>query len=204
MASPYISIAGPVGAGKSTLAQALAQELGYQVFLESDGQGNHFLKRFYDEPRRWALASQLHFALEALEQQKAIGHCHGGAIQDRSVDETVSVFARPLAEKGLFAADELELIERVARLASSLKKPDLLISLEATPELLCQRIQGRGRSYESGWTIPVLEDHCQCCQAFAQQWSYSPLLALDSASFNPTSPSDLQAIIAKIDQALTA
>jgi deoxyguanosine kinase len=59
---PYIGFEGPIGAGKTTLAQLLALHLGATLILE-DVDGNAFLPDFYRDRERWALGAQLAFLI---------------------------------------------------------------------------------------------------------------------------------------------
>ena len=64
---PYIGFEGPIGAGKTTLAQLLAVHLGATLILE-DVDGNEFLPDFYANRERWALGMQLTFLISRYEQ----------------------------------------------------------------------------------------------------------------------------------------
>ena len=55
---PYIGFEGPIGAGKTTLAQLLALHLDATLIFE-DVDGNDFLPDFYADRDRWALGTQL-------------------------------------------------------------------------------------------------------------------------------------------------
>src|SRR5260370_42212067 len=57
---PYIGFEGPIGAGKTTLAQLLAGHLGATLVLEQVDD-NQFLPDVYDDRQRWALPMQLWF-----------------------------------------------------------------------------------------------------------------------------------------------
>ncbi len=63
--SRYIVVEGPIGVGKTSLARRLADTFGCQL-VEELPDANPFLERFYADPARAALATQLHFLLESL------------------------------------------------------------------------------------------------------------------------------------------
>ena len=50
----YVAIEGPIGVGKTSLANLLAEKLGARKVLE-DFEDNPFLADFYEEPERFAL-----------------------------------------------------------------------------------------------------------------------------------------------------
>jgi deoxyadenosine/deoxycytidine kinase len=68
---PYIGFEGPIGAGKTTLAQLLALHLGATLILE-DVDGNAFLPDFYADRERWALVTQMAFLISRYEQLRTI------------------------------------------------------------------------------------------------------------------------------------
>src|SRR5258707_4624356 len=63
----YIVVEGPIGAGKTSLARKLSAHLGKSLLLE-DPDSNPFLARFYEDPRRHALATQLFFLVQRAQQ----------------------------------------------------------------------------------------------------------------------------------------
>ena len=67
----YIVVEGPIGVGKTTLARRLADEFGVPLVLEQVDD-NPFLRRFYDEPRKYAFQAQLFFLLDRYRQQQEL------------------------------------------------------------------------------------------------------------------------------------
>ncbi len=63
----YIVVEGPIGIGKTSLAQRLADEFGSSLLLEQVEE-NPFLERFYQNPREAALSTQLYFLLRRTKQ----------------------------------------------------------------------------------------------------------------------------------------
>ena len=60
---PYIVIEGPIGSGKTTLARKLAERFPVNLLLEK-AESNPFLSRFYEDPERYALPTQLFFLFQ--------------------------------------------------------------------------------------------------------------------------------------------
>src|SRR4051794_7479840 len=111
-----IGVAGMVGAGKSTLARALAARFGLQVALESVDGDNPWLERFYQGPeamRRYALNLQLHFLATRFESIRRMRGMGGGWVLDRTWYEDAEIFARGHYEQGLLSAAEWELYARL-------------------------------------------------------------------------------------------
>ena len=63
----FIAVEGPIGVGKTTLAQLLADSFGYEIFLEKPAE-NPFLADFYKNPSKNALATQLFFLFQRVKQ----------------------------------------------------------------------------------------------------------------------------------------
>src|SRR5437588_6096131 len=68
MAGRYIVVEGPIAVGKTSLAERLADALGARLVLE-EGEENPFLRRFYDNPEKYACATQIFFLLSRYRQQ---------------------------------------------------------------------------------------------------------------------------------------
>ena len=82
----HIAIAGNIGAGKTTLAQKLAQHFNWEVLLESV-EDNPYLKDFYDDMPRWAFHLQIFFLNSRFTQVQEIKKSPKGVIQDRTIYE---------------------------------------------------------------------------------------------------------------------
>jgi len=97
--SGYIAIEGPIGVGKTSLAQALGLRLGARIVLE-DTDSNPFIARFYQDPEKYAFAVQLYFLLTRYNQQRQL------AQQDLFAQATVTDYL--LAKDRIFARLNLD------------------------------------------------------------------------------------------------
>ena len=125
----YIAVEGPIGVGKTSLARRLADAFGCTL-IEELADTNPFLGRFYEDPPRWSLQTQLAFLLTRYRQQRSLAAepRERGAVADY-------LFAkdRIFAEMNL-QGDELGLYREVQGLLSEpVPAPDLVIYLEARP-----------------------------------------------------------------------
>jgi deoxyguanosine kinase len=139
----YIVFEGPIAAGKTTHAQLLADKVSAKLLLE-DFPGNESLADFYGDKYRWALPMQLWFLVSRHAQLSTIV---------TPVSEAVIVDYSCLKNQ-MFA--ELLLKDRELRLYNQLSSifkanvahPDLLVYLDASNEILLDRIHTRNRPYE--------------------------------------------------------
>lgn len=179
----HIVVAGTIAAGKTTVTTALASHLGLPAMVERP-EANPFLERFYADQRRWALASQLWFATDSARQHVEI-HRSGGAVQDHSIYENVDVFGAALAAHGILVADEWELLQAVTSpLIESLPPPAVVVLVEAPVETLLERIDARGRPYESSVDRAYLLELTTIRRQLFEGWARSPVLLLDSAAID--------------------
>ena len=70
----YVVVEGPIGAGKTSLARRLAEHFGKDLLLEQP-DANPFLPRFYEDPKRHALATQLFFLFQRIQQVADLKRC---------------------------------------------------------------------------------------------------------------------------------
>ncbi len=142
----YIAIEGVIGVGKTTLARLLQPTFEAQLLLEVFEE-NPFLSDFYADRQRYAFQTQIFFLLSRYHQQRrAVPEILAGGkplIADYTFAKD-SLFARIN-----LAGDELEMYHRVHEaLAEKIARPDLLVYLKASTDVLMARIAMRDRSYE--------------------------------------------------------
>ncbi len=144
----FIAIAGNIGVGKTTLTRLLSEELGWRAYYEKVID-NPYLPLFYDDMPRWSFHLQIFFLSNRFKSQKEITEWPDSCIQDRTIYEDVEIFARTLHEGGnMTDMDYFNYRELFSTMVEYLRKPDLIIYLDAPVEMLVERILKRGRDYE--------------------------------------------------------
>lgn len=195
MEQPYVVVAGPMGAGKSTLVQRLADHYGWQAMLESAAEGNPFLERFYADLPRWALASQSFYLTEALSQSVRIERRTRGVVQDRSIWEHLGIYAAMLHNSAHLPDDEWELLSRVVETIQPLvPHPQVMLYLRSTPEHLAERITARGRVYEQELPTGYLPDLCDQYERWVSGWRLSPVITCDVSATDLREPEAFEAL----------
>ena len=155
----YVSVAGLMGSGKTTLTKFLAKTLEFH-FFEERVSDNKFLPLYYQDPKQWALHSQLFYLQEKISQLTKIKDLikTSSVLQDTPIYQDCFTYARAQKELGYLSDEEYKLyMDFFNLLEAQLPKPDLIIQLDAPIALVEERIRLRGRDYEKNITRKYLE-----------------------------------------------
>jgi deoxyadenosine/deoxycytidine kinase len=190
----YVVVEGPIGVGKTSLAQKLSQAFGSELVLERPDE-NPFLERFYQAPKQFALPAQLFFLFQRARQMQEW--------KQRDLFAPTRVADFLLEKDRLFARlnlddDELRLYEQVyEQLRIDLPVPDLVIVLQAPVEVLVERIRRRGIAFERAIDREYLERLNEAYAHFFYHYSSAPLLMVNAAEVNfVESDADFQSLLA--------
>ena len=192
----YIAIEGPIGVGKTTLANKIATTFNYDAFLEQPAE-NPFLKNFYRNPSQSALATQLFFLFQRMQQIQDL--------KQRSLFETVRVADFLIEKDRLFAEvtlsnEEMDLYDKVYdHITLDAPTPDLVIYLQAPIDVLKERITKRGNINEQYLTLEYLEKLNDAYSRFFLDYNDAPLLIINAADINlEYNESDYESLITTI------
>jgi deoxyguanosine kinase len=193
---PYIGFEGPIGAGKTTLAQLLALHLGATLILE-DVDGNAFLPDFYKDRERWALGAQLAFLISRYEQLRTIPPSRTRPVVSDYTQAKDPIFARALLHDR-----EVELYERMSvGLDASVFRPDLTVYVDATDAVLLDRIRQRNRPYEMSIDADYLDALRDAYARHHESTGGLQVLRIDTSTLNLRSESQLNSLYKKIQAA---
>jgi deoxyguanosine kinase len=177
----YIVIEGPLGVGKTSLALKLADELNAEILLE-DVEENPFLLKFYQNPKKYSFQTQVFFLLRRYQQSTRIGQMglfKRTVISDYLFDKDM-IFAKANLDD-----NEFWLYEQLFHLLRKrIAPPDLTIFLQATTDVLMERIKRRDRKYERGISFKYLERMNQGFNEFFFHYSDSPLLIINASKID--------------------
>lgn len=180
MPTYFVTIAGNIGVGKSTLVTLLAGKLGWEPVLESVSE-NPYLADFYADMPRWSFHSQVFFLSRRLQQHHGLLQQENSVLQDRSVYEDAEIFARNLYRQAAMSERDwgcyYDLYETLTRM---LRPPDLVIYLRASVATLRRRIAQRGRLYERQIADSYLQQLNQLYDEWAAGFTLSPVLTVDT------------------------
>lgn len=194
----YIVVEGPIGVGKSSLTNIVAERFAARRVMEVVEE-NPFLASFYADRAKFAFQTQMFFLLSRFKQQQELFQ------QDLFSAVTVSDYL--FAKDRIFAnltlqADELALYERVFdALQPRVTRPDLVIYLQARLDVLLARIKKRGREFERKFDPDYLEGLCKAYNDFFFHYADTPLLVVNTSDIDfVNNPADLEDLLSVIRQ----
>lgn len=179
--SRFIVVEGPIGVGKTSLAQILSKELKGRLILERPEE-NPFLPSFYKERKRFAFQAQLFFLMSRYRQHKELSQI--------DLYDKVVICDYLFQKDRIFANlnlddDELALYNQVYSLLNPyIPDPDLILFLQASTDVLMERIGLRGKDYEKGISFEYLDELNQAYTNFFFHHSSSPLLVIETTDID--------------------
>ena len=192
----HIVVEGPIGCGKTSLAQRLAERLNATTLLE-DPKANPFLPLFYRDMKRYALPAQLFFLFQRVQQLEGLRQ------PDLFAKPVIADFA--LAKDPLFARLTLEdaeyqLYSRIfEHVRPQAPVPDLVIYLQASVETLSRRVRKRANPIEGDLDEDYLRRLSEAYTRYFHAYSDSPLLIVNSDRLNfVDKPEHLDLLIERI------
>ena len=194
----YIAVEGPIGVGTTSLAQMLADHYEGRSVLEQLSR-NPFLSDFYSDRERYALQTQLFFLFNRYQQLLAQSQM--------DLFETMTFNDYIFGKDRIFATinldeNELALYNRIyAFLETRLKKPDLVIFIQASTDVLMSRIRMRGLEYEKEITEEYVDEINQAYNCFFFHYTETPLLVVNTSEIDfVTRDDDFRGLVAEIER----
>jgi deoxyguanosine kinase len=177
----FIAVEGPIGVGKTTLAKRLATSFNCEAFLEKADE-NPFLERFYQDRQSGALPAQLYFLFQRTKQIQEIRQ--GDMFQQVRVSDFLvekdQVFAQVTLDD-----EELKLYQTVyQQLTIDAPRPDLVIYLQASTDVLLDRVQRRGIQAEKSIDADYLSQLNDAYTRFFYYYDDAPLLIVNATDID--------------------
>jgi len=196
MAFHYIAVEGPIGVGKTTVVEQLAEQLDANTVLE-DWSTNPFLRAFYEGTDGASFQLELFFLLMRYRQQQEL--------VQRQLFAQATLCDYVFEKSRLFAylnLDDSELLiyeKLFSLLAESVPKPDLVVYLQAPTDVLMRRVKTRGRPEESRLSEEYMTEVNRAYNHYFFHYSATSLLVVNTADVDfARSPEDLEDLLRQI------
>jgi deoxyguanosine kinase len=196
MALHHVAIEGPIGVGKTTVVDRLAERLEARKLLE-DWSTNPFLRPFYDGRPGAAFQTELFFLLSRYRQQQEL--------LQRQLFTQATLVDYVFEKSRLFAylnLDDSELLiydKLFSLLSESVPRPDLIVYLQAPTEVLMRRVKQRGRPEESQLSEEYLAEVNRAYNHYFFHYGATPLLVVNTADVDfARSDEDLDDLLKQI------
>lgn len=177
----YIVIEGPIGVGKTSLARRLAEHIAATTLLEKPEE-NPFLAQFYQDPPRYALATQLFFLFQRGNEVRDLAQMdmfRKSTVADYMFDKD------PLFARLNLNDEEFGLYQQIySSLQLQAPVPDLVIYLQAAPEMLAERVRYRAQPYEQGISEEYLQRLAKSYSDFFYHYDAAPVLMVNNENLN--------------------
>ena len=197
----FITVAGNIGAGKSTLVGLLGSHLGWEPYFEPMAN-NPYLADFYADMPQWGFHSQIFFLSHRLHVYHELDQCGDSVILDRSLYEDAEIFANNLYINGIMSERDFNTYQSLYHsLLDFLPVPDLVVYLRASVDTLLERISKRGRTYEKSISRDYLEQLNGSYEKWIAGFSLCPILTIPADNLDFVSkPTHMDLILQKVKE----
>jgi deoxyadenosine/deoxycytidine kinase len=193
----YIAVEGPIRVGKSSLAGILAERMHARRIMDCDEE-NPFLADFYGEKPGTAFAAQMYFLNERYQRLRdAFAAEPSGAVVADFIFEKDKIFAYLNLDN-----EELKLYDRFfARFAAEVRRPELVIYLQATPQVLRERVAKKAAASESRISLEYIEEVVRAYEHFFFRYAASNLLVVNTSEIDfVRRNADLQQLLQRLEE----
>ncbi len=144
---PFITVEGPIGIGKTSLAKAISEHFHFHLLKEIVDE-NPFLDKFYDDIEEWSFQTEMFFLCNRYKQLEDIEKHYlsqnKSVVADYHILKNIIFAKRTLKDEQQFN----KYLHIYDILTSDMPRPNVVIYLNASLDTLLKRIELRGRDFE--------------------------------------------------------
>ena len=202
---PFITVEGPIGIGKTSLAKAISESFNMH-FLKEIVDENPFLDKFYENIDEWSFQTEMFFLCNRYKQLEDI---HSQYLkQQKPVVADYHIFKNLIFAQRTLQENQFQKYLQIYNiLTGDMPRPNVVIYLNASLETLLSRIQMRGREFEKKISPLYLEqlssDYDQFMNHFEETYPDVPVLRFNGDEMDfVKNEQDLNAILEKLTNTL--
>ncbi|QPC47947.1 deoxynucleoside kinase [Mangrovibacillus cuniculi] len=202
---PFITVEGPIGVGKTSLAKAISEHFSYHLLKEIVDE-NPFLGKFYENIEEWSFQTEMFFLCNRYKQLEDI---HTKFLsEEKAVVADYNIFKNLIFSKRTLKEQQAQkYMDIYSILTEDMPKPNLVIYLHASLETLLERIQKRGREVEKNISPLYLEqlsaDYEQFMADFEKAHPEVPVLRFNGDHIDfVQKPGDLKMMLQALEETL--
>ncbi|MFV0345435.1 MAG: deoxynucleoside kinase [Bacteroidales bacterium] len=202
----YISIAGNIGSGKTTLTKLICEEFGWKPYYE-DVTVNPYLSDFYNDMMRWSFSIQIYFLNKRFANIREVMKNRGElSVMDKSIYEDAEVFAKLLNSMGVLSDKDFDTYTSLyEQICDFIEPPKLLIYMKASLPTLKKQIRNRGIDFEvENLNDEYLEQLNSYYNEWAKKYRKSNIIFVDLDEYDVMNrPSDMKRIFNMISDSVS-
>jgi deoxyguanosine kinase len=203
--TPFITVEGPIGVGKTSLAKAISDMFNFALLKEIVDE-NPFLGKFYENIEEWSFQTEMFFLCNRFKQLGDINTHY--LSKNQSVVADYHIFKNLIFAQRTLNSEEYQKYFRIYQiLTEDMPKPNVIIYLNASLDTLLKRIKIRGRAVEKNISPLYLEqlsiDYENAITSFEQEHPEVPVLRFNGDELDfVKNDDDLQLIFDRLAKSL--
>lgn len=202
---PFITVEGPIGVGKTSLAKAISTHMQLHLLKEIVDE-NPFLGKFYEDIDEWSFQTEMFFLCNRYKQLEDINikylNQRKPVVADYHIFKNLIFASRTLKDSQY---DKYMQIYRI--LTQDMPVPNVIVYLTASLETLQTRIAMRGREFEKNmdpnYLLQLTKDYETAMDTFKKDHPDIPVLKFNGDDMDfVKNPDDLNVIISTLQNTL--